>query len=148
MKKLILSAAVLLAAGYAHACDYCVGNVVAPVVVQYRQVQPQIVRETVTVERQTVQRDPVIVERRELVQEYPAPVVGAYVAPVVGYRQPLTSYHGGTILRESASYGGHHGGAIVAPRVVVAPQIVAKKEVVRSGLFGRRIVQKSVTVVK
>jgi len=38
--------------------------------IQYRLVQPQVVRETIQLERQVIERDPIIVERQERVLQY------------------------------------------------------------------------------
>lgn len=152
MKTLTAFAALLLAAP-AFACDYCTAALVAPVRVEYRVVTaPQIVRETVTVERQEVVRDPVIVERSEKVLEYqaaPALVAPAYGSAVVGgYRSAIVGGYRSAIV-------GHHNAvraavvvhpAVRAAVVVRQPAVVQKVEV-RRGILGR-VRQKSVTVIK
>ena len=54
----------------------------APVIehVQYRLVQPQVIRETIQLERQIIERDPVIVERQEKVIQYQVQPQLQYVA--------------------------------------------------------------------
>lgn len=83
MKAFFVLSALLLGAP-AFACDYCglaLQTHAAPQqVITYRIVQPQLVRESIQIQRQTYEREPVIVEQRERVLEYSqAPVVG-YVA--------------------------------------------------------------------
>lgn len=76
MKTILAVLITLVAVLPATACYEC-GQIVQrqtyyPVVeqVQYRLIQPQVIRETIQLERQTIERDPVIVERQEKVIQY------------------------------------------------------------------------------
>ncbi len=132
MKRLLFAAAALLLAAPAFACDYSLGSICAPALrVEYRTVQPQIVSQIYTVERQVLQRDPVIVERSQTKLEYRQAQV-AYGAAVV-QKQIVVQ----PVIR-----------ARLEVQKAVAPVRVERVEVERRGLFGRRIIKRESVTIK
>jgi hypothetical protein len=122
---------------------------VAPLRVEYRLPDPVTVRETVTVQRIEVPREPVIVTQSEKVIE-------RQVLPQVGYT------YGVQQIQAVQAYGVHaavvqhplvqkqvvvHSPIVGRSAVVVRPSVIQQDVVQRRGLFGRDIVR-SRTVVR
>lgn len=130
------------------ACDTCYAPVQA-VQVQYRVVQPQIVRETVTVERHELVRDPALTYRSERVLEYqqPAQVVAPVLAaPVYGaavVKQNVVVQQ--KVVRQNVVHQNVVRNAVVVQKIQ-APSVVQKVEE-RRGLFGRLRQRTATTVV-
>lgn len=154
---LSLTCAIACFAGLARACDQCVQQattlyIAAPARVEYRIVQPELVRETKTVERLEVQRDPVIYERSERVIEgrlgVYAPTPALIQGGGYGYSAALVKQRFvAPIVRERVFVQPQK---VVIQKNVVAPTAVIQKQTVeKRGILGRlRQKSTSTTIVQ